>query len=243
MHEKMRCGRGGRRTDCHTGDVGHRCGNDMFFGVRCVIGGRGRTPPLRRTRGAMRIGRRGEGTPPYGSNRVGKRANTPQKRRVCLHIFIFRSALRILGHNDGGDDIGQHAAAAQGAEHDPAQTHQRGVNVEILGNAAAHAAQNLVLAGFIQSFSNNRFPPFFILLSGACVPPVFSFFVQKVTPVLGGRDALGLFEHLGEDPIVPVARLHIGRFCSRMCQIYSCYSSLAQTHAFHNGEKQSWGLH
>ena len=52
----------GRSTDCHTGDVGHRCGNDMFLGsgtlsvggveprpyaeqeVPCVSGGGVRAP-------------------------------------------------------------------------------------------------------------------------------------------------------------------------------------------------------
>ena len=29
----------------------------------------------------------------------------------------------------------------------------------------------------------------------------------KIPAVLGGRDALGFFEHLGEHPVIPIARL------------------------------------
>ena len=36
----------------------------------------------------------------------------------------------------------------------------------------------------------------------ACAP-----FIQKIPPVLGGGDALGLFEYLGEHAVIPIARL------------------------------------
>ena len=48
---------------------------------------------------------------------------------------------RLVRNDDGGDDIGQHAAAAQQAEHDPSQTDQRGVDAKELSQAAAHTAE------------------------------------------------------------------------------------------------------
>ena len=66
-------------------------------------------------------------------------------------ICIRKSCLiRSVGHDQRRDDIRQQAAAAQRTEHHPAQTHQRGVDIEILGDAAADAGQLLVRTALIQ---------------------------------------------------------------------------------------------
>ena len=59
-------------------------------------------------------------------------------------------------YHDGGDDIAQHAAAAQQAEQHPAQTHQRGVNIEIIRDAGANACQHLVFRVAVQLLSVHK---------------------------------------------------------------------------------------
>ena len=79
---------------------------------------------------------------------------------TLLLEFCLGSALRVPGNDERGDDIGQHAAAAQGAEHHPAQADEGGIDIEILRDAASHAVQHLVLIGFIQSLFHNVSPLF-----------------------------------------------------------------------------------
>ena len=47
-------------------------------------------------------------------------------------------------NNNGGDDVGPDSGAAETGEDDPGQTHQSGVNVEVLGDSAADTAQHTV---------------------------------------------------------------------------------------------------
>ena len=49
------------------------------------------------------------------------------------------------GSHEGADDVGQDAAAAQGAEQHPSQADHRGVHAEILSDPAADAAEHLAL--------------------------------------------------------------------------------------------------
>ena len=57
--------------------------------------------------------------------------------------------LRVAGDDDRGNDVCQDTAAAQGAEQHPCQTHNGGVNAEILRDSAADALNHPVLVGFI----------------------------------------------------------------------------------------------
>ena len=47
-------------------------------------------------------------------------------------------------NNNGCDDVSPDSGAAEAGEDDPGQTHQGGVNVEILGDSAADTAQHTV---------------------------------------------------------------------------------------------------
>ena len=48
-------------------------------------------------------------------------------------------------YHDGGDDIGQHAAAAQRTKYDPAEAHQRGIESKVFSHAATHARNHFVV--------------------------------------------------------------------------------------------------
>ena len=64
--------------------------------------------------------------------------------------WLFGSALRGAGNDDGGNDISEDPASAQGAEQHPCKANHRGVNIKILGNAAADAVDHFIVIGFIQ---------------------------------------------------------------------------------------------
>ena len=61
------------------------------------------------------------------------------------------------GDDNGGYDVSQKTAAAQGAEGYPAQPHQGGVNVKIFPDAAANAVNHLVFVGFIELLCHGLF--------------------------------------------------------------------------------------
>ena len=79
--------------------------------------------------------------------------------------------LDFLGNDDGRGNIGQEAAAGEAGQDHKAQANQGGVNVKILADAGANAADHLILIGFIQFLFHCKVHP---ENSNSCTKVLFS---------------------------------------------------------------------
>ena len=75
---------------------------------------------------------------------------------------LHSAALGPAGDDDGGDDVGDHAAAAHDTEGRPKQADQRGVHVEILRNTAADTGDHPAGIGFVKTLIHMQFLLFFL---------------------------------------------------------------------------------